>query len=433
MGMITLIIAIGSVLIVGFLLWVLFFRKKPEPPDPPPQPPPDPEPPDPPDPPDPPPTPPSIPKLSESLTYLKSGKVVAPFLIPTLGINRLIQTNDYRNFLNRIVNNQWGNTLRIFAAGMWEPHWKDKLNFPYAKTPEGLFNPGKVSREWIDLLVGRVGEMVERSLFAIVAILDNCSLKDKKRTGFWNDHWLNGKNNTGKMSVWMPSVYHYYESEWHDPAYIRAQRKKRAIAGLDKDPTDAQIRAWIEKLDATGRQIQEDNYYLVEVLDREFGDRIGYEAVNEGMAGNGWHNIQLDLFNQFSIPKHRRFTSMAIDDRFNDFYNKPTIKSRFALSLHSIGNVVDYQNRKHIIPDGIPFIASSDGCVPPEHPEAWKELARRVLSDGNIGFESNLRPIFRLVDGKWKNVCGNEDWSLDHMEWAWVNAVREGWFQFLGQ
>lgn len=399
------------------------------PPDPiPPEPPKPPEPPEPEPEPIPEPTPePTIPKLPESMTYPKSGKIVAPFLIPTLGINRLIKDNNYINFLNRIVNNRWGNTLRIFSAGMWEPHWKNKLNFPYEKASTGKFNPLKVNRDWINLLIKRISQAVERGIFVIVTMQDNCSLKEN-RNGYWKEHWQNGLNNLGDMSIWMPGIYHYYEDNWHDYDYIRTHREKRTIAGLDKNPTDKQIKDWIHKLDNTGTQVEVDNHYLVEVLTSRFGDKIGFEGVNEGPVGNQWHNIQLILlFNEFAIPKHRRFTSVqgAV------FYNKPTIKSKFTLSVHGIGNIDQYEEGKGVVPDNIPFIASSDGCTPPENPEVWKDLVFQVLISGNVGFESNLRPIFELENGKWKNVCGKEDWSLESMEWRWADAIRDGWFKFL--
>jgi len=349
------------------------------------------------------PKPPVIPKVNKSLQYQRSKKIIAPFLIPTLCINKRIKDEDYKRFLDRVVHNEWGNSLRVFSAGMWEPFWKGRLYFPYKKTLIGRFNLAELNYKWRDTLLRRLGMMVERGIFPIVALLDNCSLKDRRRGGFWNDHWMNGDNNLNGTSTWMPSVYHYYEDEHKDKPGMRETK-----------------------------YFIEDYYrYLVHLLEKEFGPSIGYEAANEAMAGNGWHEIMRNILSRAGVPKARRFASISPDPRFDHFYNKPVIRKSFISSVHSIGNVIDYMNRRQVVRDERPFIASADGCVPPKTPGVWKDLVYRVLRDGNTGFESNLRPIFELQGKKWVNVCGKEDWTLTSMKWGWANAIREGWHKWL--
>lgn len=365
-----------------------------------------------------------FPKVAKNDTYLKTRFFWTPFLIPTLLINRAITHEEFTHFLNRIVNNGWGNGLRVFSKGIWEAHWLRMLNFPFERDNNDRFRLDRTSLHWLSTLLRRLEEIVKRKLFPIVTLEDNCSLHER-RSGFWSEHWMNGFNNANGTSPWMPSIYHYYEKEWHDPDHIREFRAKRALVGLPANPTDRDIQRWITMLDNTGKQTEEFNDYLVNTLDTAFGNEIGYEAVNEGMAGDVWHRIQHKLLQEYNIPLIRKFTSISPDSRFDWFYQKHTVHSAFIPSVHSIGNVTDYLNRRQICPIK-PIIASADGTKPPEDPNDWKTLVKRVRDDDLRGFEGNLRPIFELKDGRWENVCGKEDWSLTSMPWKWANAVRDG-------
>lgn len=370
-----------------------------------------------------PPKPPNYPRIPVADRYSKTRFWWTPFLIPTLGINNIISNQDYIRFLNRIVNNGWGNGLRIFSKGMWERHWLNKLNFPFVRNVNDRFLLNKTNLGWLNSLLFRLDAVIIRGVFPIVTIEDNCSLHER-RSGFWSEHWMNGFNNANGTSPWMPSIYHYYEEEWHDADYVREFNSKRRLAGLPENPTNQDINRWIAMLDTTGRLVEEFNDYLVSVLDATFGNNVGIEVVNEGMAGDKWHKIQLDLLENHNIPKVRRFTSISPDQRFDDFYGKNTIKTSFIPSVHSIGNITDYLNRRQIC--SVPFIASADGTKPPENKDDWRVLASRVKQDGLPGFEGNLRPIFELQGGRWENVCGDEDWTLTSMKWGWANAVRDG-------
>jgi hypothetical protein len=366
-------------------------------------------------------------KIEEALTYHELRRIISAFFIPSLGINKLISDEDLKRFLNRIVNRKWGNALRFFATANWEPLWRNRLYFPF-KITNKKFDLDQPHQKWLDVLCQRIGWIFERNIFPIVTILDNCSLHDRAK-GFWSTNWLNGDANMNGTSSWVPSPYHYYEDEWHDPAHIKQLASK---IGLGNNPSAAEIKAWIGRIDETGKRIENFNRMLVEKLHSEFRHQIGYEVVNEGMAGDKWHRIQANLLEEFENPtiaKFRRFTSIYPDKRFDEFYQKGTIKEAFIPSVHSIGTLEDYEKRKAICP--VPFIASADGCRPVIPKRELKDLVYRILSDGNLGFESNLRPIFELKNGEWVTVCGKEDWSLNSMKWGWANMVRDGWFKWM--
>ena len=406
-------------------------------------PPPTPEPPSPPDPPIPPipeppsptppipPTPPPLKKIPKEKTYKEQRKIMAPFLIPTMLFNKQITDVSVDNFARKFADEEYGNCLRFFSYGIWENCWKNKLHLPFFQTGDWKFTTELWSEDYWEVLVRRLDSFIKRDITVILTMIDNCSLHER-RNSHWALHPMNGNNNINGTSVWMPSNYHYYEDEWHDVDYVRAARKKRKMAGLKDDPTDDEINKWIKALDKTG--VENEVFYrnLVQRVETQFGPTVIWEAVNEGPAGNGWHNIMAGILKEFNVPKWRRLTSINLDPRFDGFWKKQIYK-KFMYSMHKIKDIDSYEERKELIPLAArkTWMASQDGFPPTKTTKETEDLVLHILEDGCMGFEQNLRPIFEKRGDIWKNVCCNEDWSLTSLCFNYARAIRNAWEKWM--
>lgn len=329
-------------------------------------------------------------------------KALSPCLIPSLGFQQKLTDENTEKFADRWAQEGWGSIMRLFAAGNFEPGLK--LSQPYLKEV-GRFNLMHKNLLHFDSLWRRAGYFVERDIYPMFTLLDGCSLHEG-RPGFWNTHWMNGKNNVnGTHTSW------HSQTHWMD----------------DKHQGEA---GFVE----TKKYLLELYEYVFLEAKKHFGKFFLIEIGNEIDARTDYHSF-MRLFcnqtlNQGNLDR-RVFTSMLNENRF--FYSRPdsNVQNYCIRVLHNVRDYTDYLNRKYIFGSGTHMV-SQDGQMPIVTAATTKSNVKAILQSESKGYEGNLRPLLELKNGMWVNVGYDADWSLESLEYQLFRAYGDAFSEVVG-
>ena len=353
------------------------------------------------------PAPPII-KLPDELTYPQTRQFISPFFYPAIFFHKGIELDDLRWFADRMARNAHGNCIRALSFGTYEPTWvaNDLPQFPYLKTGN-KFDCFQYDPRYWEMLKKRVEVFVERQIFVFVDIYDNCSIHNRPH-GWWADHPWNGKNNVNGSSLKNTMVYHHEEPQHIIKPGVPETRE--IVLKWERD--------------------------LWTFLYENFDPWIGVGAGNEVAARMNWHNNRAKMVREVApnFPRWKMSTSMNSPT----FYNS-TVWKNWIYSIHSCCSWDKYKTQDEFIPDKThdgnrskDYIASQDGCWPMDTMGEVEQLVYDILQDGRIGFEQNLRPFFKKVDGQWTGVpLLQQDLTFRSMDYAYAEAVKKGWLRHL--
>jgi len=103
--------------------------------------------------------------LPEELTVRKTRRMIMPFFIPSLGIDKDAEEEDIEFFANKIAKMQCGNATRFFSAGVWELSTKETVYYPFKRRKSGKFNLDKYNRKHLEVLKERISLFAERNIY----------------------------------------------------------------------------------------------------------------------------------------------------------------------------------------------------------------------------------------------------------------------------
>jgi len=342
-----------------------------------------------------------VPKIPEDMTVRALKRrfgypmVISQFLIPSFWIeNEDTFDEEYieTNLLNRVAANVHANAMRAFSFGGWEPETLKMISFPWKKEG-GSFKLVSKNPAHLERVKRRLGWCIERRITPIITITDNCSTH-VNRPGFWSAHGWNGSNNINGTSTWQPSIYHFYEPEHQDKPGMKESAK------------------WI----------QDFIRWIVREIEMSFSGQLMWEICNEGLAGHDYHLMVRNWMKEEGVEENWRVMT-SLDFPYWDSYKK--LMSNFlSYSIHGVQSIGDYEDRKQYFTSGVRFLPSEDGRVPltGSNP-TYAALVKKILEDGNLGFESNSRPYF--YDRSY------EKWIQDTKTWSRMKAISDGWKSFL--
>lgn len=378
------------------------------------------------DPPPPPPPPPTKPKLDPKKVYKADGKhkLVCPFLIPSFGINRRIKEEDAMWLVDKFAQRGWGNFMRLFVAGNWEPYWQqeNRIWFPYLKE-KGKFNLNKKNPKHFECLFRRAGYLAERDIMPMFTLLDNCSTHIG-RPGFWNTNWMNGNRNINGTHNEAYSLTHWYEYNGLPP-HSNPDKKR-------------------EGMRETGEILMDLYGYVLDEAKKRCGDFFLIEIGNEIPARINYHYMLRKLIDERlgGNNNFRVFTSM-----YHDKFYQVSVGDHCIPILHGIATIKDFERRRQYVElkevkdkDGnITYVKrdmvyglSNDGENPLTS-NPTKEVVKYILiKTKSILFEGQVRPILEWEDNKWVNVCGKEDWTFRSLRFGLCKAFGEAFEEHLG-
>ena len=311
-------------------------------------------------------------------------KALSPCLIPSLGFQKPVEDEDVEWFANRWAKHGYGNFIRLFISGNWEP--KLKLYKPY-KRHNRKYHLTEKNPKHFDTLWRRMGYFVERYIKPMITLLDQ-QLQNYWRPGFWKSHWMNGLKNVNGTHISCHSLTH-----WEDAH----NRGKPGFAETEERLLDLYD-------------------YVLREAKRHFGRDFLIEIGNEIDARTNYHRLLRKMCNK--TLKHgnldrRVFTSMLRENEF--FYARPNsnVQQYCIRVLHNVRDYNSYTLRKHIFgdPPGVHMV-SQDGQLPFKTKGETKREVLKILKSDSVGYEGNLRPILELQDGEWVNVGYDADWTL---------------------
>jgi len=316
-------------------------------------------------------------KLPKELTYQRQGIYIMPVFLPALGISKKMLDYKVEKLAERMSKRKFGNAIRFFSAGVWEPHTIPNLQFPFLKNWDGEFDLEQPNPAHMETLKRRVQYFTDRQITVILTLIDNCSTH-VSRPGFWNAHWWNGKNNCNDTRAEKQSLYHWYEH-------------------LDRPEAVS-----------TGKYLEQYIRRIVGELDYN-SPYIHYEICNEGQAGFKWHRIYGKLLKELGVSKKRRLTSL---DMYM-FYKK-LINIYFSYSKHSIADIDDFwESHGNFFRPFTKWLPSGDGEKLPS-PAVVFALVKEILYKKHKGYELNTHGRF------------------NDMPWDHMRAMRRAWFQHIG-
>jgi len=377
----------------------------PEPPELPPEPP---QPPVPPTPPS-----PTKHKLDPKKVYKADGKhkLVCPVLIPTYGINRRIFDKDAEWFADKFAQQGWGNFMRLFVAGNWEPFWQqeNRLWFPYLKTVQSkYFDLNKKNLKHFECLFRRADYLAERDIMPMFTLLDNCSTHIG-RPGFWSTHWMNGDRNINNTHNEAYSLVHWYEYNGLPP-YSNPSKER-------------------EGMRETGKILMDLYGYVLDEAKKRYGDFFLVEIGNEIPARIDYHYMMKKFIDKTLGGDNywRTFTSM-----FHDHFYASSVHESCIPVVHGVQTMAGFDKRKQLVPANSNYMVSMDGEMPLKTIAKTKKVISYILNSGSIGYEGNIRPIFEWKDNKWVNVCGHEDFTFRTLRLGLCRAFGEAFEEYLG-
>lgn len=303
---------------------------------------------------------------------------LSPFLIPSLFIDSQIPWDDYREFIDIIVENDYGNSLRAFSAGVWELYTVERMTYPFVKV-DGKFDLEQTNQVWLNETLRRIGYFTDRGGVIIYTLIDGCSLYGK-REGWWNKHWWNGKNNVNGTERQTRSIQHMFH--WSNAAALTT--RYYVLKFMDE---------------------------MVELLEEEFPGSIVYDF-NEFEGDTEWYmEVDRRIFQYHNIPKERKMLSFPRQENEKAVY----LSEYYTYQAHRIDSLVAYEIEDEIHYNEIMF--SADGMAPTEE-AMTKRLVYEILKGGNIGFENN-----RLW---WEGV--EDIW--DRVDWSYAAGMRDGFLDW---
>lgn len=376
-----------------------------------------------------PPPPPNKYKLIKEKQYKNAGKLVCPVLMPEYGITLTTTDKEAEDFADRFAREGWGNFMRLFVAGNWEPFYQKEnvISMPYSKYAPWMSDAGKFDLEkrmlsHFDQLFRRAGYLADRYIMPMFTLLDNCSLHigAGKRNGFWDTHWMNGDNNVNDTSNEAYSQTHWYEYNGED----------------DKEERPGMYN--------TGMYLMELYGYVLEEAKKRFGDFFLIEIGNEIDARNNYHRMLRSLINgELGQRKTagRVFTSMKHDH----FYKSRQVYQHCIPVLHGVQHYEEYQERVKLVPGNNKHGASQDGREPLLTVAETKENVGIMLHSDSVMYEGNLRPLF-VKEGDpdkgfpystWVNLIRagryrEIDWTLKSLPWDLLRAYGTAFSLYLG-
>ena len=363
-----------------------------------------------------PPPPPPINKLIKEKQYKNAGKLVCPVLIPSYGFNLKTTDKDAEDFADRIAREGWGNFMRLFVAGNWEAFYQKEavINFPYNHAwsmGKKVFDLDITNPVHFDSLFRRAGYLAERGIMPMFTLLDNCSIHigAGKRNGFWDTHWMNGDNNVNGTSNEAYSQTHWYE--------------------YNKPPSER------EGMFETGKHLLDLYYYVLRKATEHFGDFFLVEIGNEIDARNKYHQMIREVVDESLLypTAGRVFTSMKHDH----FYESRQVYQHCIPVLHNCADFMNYLVMREHVPSGKQHGASQDGTPPMVTVKETKEEVLKILREGSIMYEGNLRPLFVKEGGSWKNLIREGryreiDHSLRTLPFDHMRAYGQAMEDYLG-
>jgi len=306
-------------------------------------------------------------------------KLLSPCLIPSFGFQKKLSDENAEWFANKWAKQGWGNFMRLFAAGNWEP--KLKLTKPYKKNLVRKYNLDKKNPKHFNKLWRRAGYFAERDIIPMFTLLDNCSLYEWHGPGFWNSHWMNGKKNkNGTHDRWFSQTH--CEEHLDDPAH-------KATYDYLNDLYEYVL---------TEAKRHFGKFFLIEI-GNEIDARINYHRRLRKMCDTTLKQGNLD---------RRVFTSMLRENA--NFYDSG-VKDSCIRVLHNVKDYQTYLDRKHIFGTGTHMV-SQDGQMPFKSRHVTKTEVWKLLRSESKGYEGNLRPLLELQDDTWVNVGYDADWTM---------------------
>ena len=345
--------------------------------------------------------PPPIPKIPEDMTVNALRKrfgypvIISQYFNPTFFIeNEDTFDEDYieKNLIDRVASKVHANAKRAFIFGGWEPETFKMISSPWKKDGDS-FKLGSKNQKHVDRLKRRTSWDVKRNITPMISLIDNCSMHIG-RPGWWNKHAWNGYNNVNGTSTWQPSVYHFYEAEHMDKPGMRETAK------------------WVEDYIR----------WIVREMEMEFSGQLIWEITNEGRAGYGYNKMVRGWMKEEGVKENWRVMT-SLDKTYWDSYGKQ-MNSFLNYSIHGVQTLEAYEDRKKYFKSGVRFLPSEDGEQPLNGSNAkYKALVKRILEDGNLGFELNSRPFYYGRDYK--------KWIEDTNTWSRMKAISDAWKAFL--
>lgn len=349
-------------------------------------------------------------KLDQALRYHSNSKsrLVSPVLIPTYGINRVVTEENAEWFADKFAKQGWGNFMRFFVAGNWETLWKKekRIWFPY-EYHNKKYHLTEKNPKHFDCLWRRMDHLVERYIYPMITLKDNCSLH-WPRPGFWHTHWMNGNNNINGTHTEAYSQTHWYE--YNHPPDERPGMKE------------------------TGEFLMDLYQYVLKEARVRFGDYFLVEIGNEIDARIDYHIMLKKLIDETLGGKPKKnywrvFTSMIWDHFYQVTVNESCIPI-----VHGVRDIQDFETRRHLGDHGNQhYGVSQDGCFPLGKINATKKFVRHVLDSNCKLVEGNLRPIFEWnkTEKRWVNVGGYEDWTFRSMRFGLCRAFGKAFKEYL--
>lgn len=326
-------------------------------------------------------------------------KLFTPCLIPSIGFQKSATNKDVEWFANKMAQHGYGNHMRFFVAGNWEP--KLRLSKPYERRFK-KYRLTKINQRHFDRLWKRIGYFVERGIYPMITLTDGCSLHEG-RPGFWNTHWMNGKRNVNNTHDRWFSITHC-EEHLEDPRH-------RASYDIQNEMHE----------------------YVLSEAKRHFGTHFLIEIGNELDARTNYHR-RLRILCEDILGhglKRRIFTSMLRENTF--FYARPNsnVQEYCIRILHNVRDYQDYLERKYIFGGSGTHMVSQDGQMPMTTKQQTKNNVLQILRSESKGYEGNLRPLLELKEGYWENVGYNADWTFRSMEFELMKAYGKAFESYV--
>ena len=303
------------------------------------------------------------------------------YLLPALLIYKEASFEGYTRFVNTLVENDYGNTLRAFSAGIWEKDTIKKIRLPFIKK-KGKFDLERMNPEWLEEFLKRIRYFVNCGGTFIYTLIDGCSMHGGD--GWWKYHWWNGQNNINGTNEDSNAVRHMYN--WAERGIPGAAKTKHYVLKFMMD--------------------------MVRILEKEFPDSVVYDFNEFGGDAEWYLNVDRDVFQKFNIPKHRKMLSIVRPD----YGEMAMIMSEYIWQPHGICSL-DAYNCIYTPAAGL-IQPSADGCSPPASRDQAKWIVFNSLIDNRVGFENN-----RYWNPDWEETEENY-WK--QADWNIAKGMKEG-------
>jgi len=309
----------------------------------------------------------SVAKLKKEFGY---PIYLCSYLLPSLLIDKNVDFEEWKMFVDEIVENDYGNSLRLFSAGCWEGRTLRHLRFPYDKI-DGKFDLTKMNKKWKRQTLKRIKYFVDRGGVIIYTLIDGCSLpyhpESMTKTGYWRDHWWNGDNNINGTSAGANAIREMFRSDT-----LESRQTRKFV---------------LEYMDT-----------MVELLERKFPGSIAYDFNETPFYLNWYLEVKKRIFDKHDIPKHRRMFSWVQAD----YQTVCFLAKKYIWQIHGIGTLTDYYDYPH---HPLQIHLSADG-----RKSASKHMAKKLTYEFMVREEllENNRP---KKIGSWKRFPREMRWD----------------------